>query len=89
MLGELAREHRRTEVWISRDESRLLEKRHSLEASRAMRSKMSLMNEFMIDMPFLEMPVSGCTCLVDVRRVRLVRDFFSWRRRPSWGFRHF
>ena len=28
-----------------------------------MRSKMSLMNEFMIDMPFLEMPVSGCTCL--------------------------
>ena len=40
-----------------------LEKRHSLDASSAMRSKMSLMNEFMIDMPFLEMPVSGCTCL--------------------------
>ena len=55
---------RRTDVWISRDESvAFLEKRHSLEASRAMRSKMSLMNEFMIDMPFLEMPVSGCTCL--------------------------
>ena len=55
---------RRTAVWISRDESvAFLEKRQSLEASRAMRSKMSLMNEFMIDMPFLEMPVSGCTCL--------------------------
>ena len=51
---------RRTDVWISRDESvAFLEKRHSLEASRAMRSKMSLMNEFMIDMLFLEMPVSA------------------------------
>jgi len=28
-----------------------------------MRSKASLMNEFMIDMALLEMPVSGCTCL--------------------------
>ena len=31
--------------------------------SPARRPKMSLMNEFMIDMPFLEMPVSGWTCL--------------------------
>ena len=39
---------------------------------------MALMNEFMIDMPFLEMPVSGYLLehAVDVRRVRLVRDFF-------------
>ena len=39
---------RRTEVWISRDESVFfLEQRQSLDASRAMRSKMSLMKEFM------------------------------------------
>ena len=64
VLGSSPGSMRRTDVWISRDESvAFLEKRHSLEASRAMRSKMSLMNEFMIDMPFLEMPVSGCTCL--------------------------
>ena len=65
VLGELAREHeadgrsgsrgtRASPSWSSGT---------SLAASRAMRSKMSLMNEFMIDMPFLEMPVSGCTCL--------------------------
>ena len=55
---------RRTAVWISRDERvAFFEYRESLDASSAMRSKMSLMNEFMIDMPFFEMPVSGWTCL--------------------------
>ena len=33
----------------------------SLEASMAMRSKVSLMNEFMMFIAFLEIPVSGCT----------------------------
>ena len=32
-------------------------------ASLAILSKMSEMNEFMIPMPLVEMPVSGCTCL--------------------------
>jgi hypothetical protein len=34
----------------------------SLEASVAMRSKMSLTKEFKIAMALLEIPVSGCTC---------------------------
>jgi hypothetical protein len=54
---------RRTAVWISR----LLKVAFLLyvdnfPASPAMRSKISLIKEFMIDMPFLEMPVSGWTC---------------------------
>jgi len=52
----------RTEVWISREERVFFfEYRHSLLASRAMRSKMSLMKEFMMLMPFFEMPVSVWT----------------------------
>jgi hypothetical protein len=35
----------------------------SLEASVATRSKMSLTNEFRMDMARLEIPVSGWTCL--------------------------
>jgi len=34
----------------------------SLEASPATRSKMSLTNEFRIDIALLEIPVSGWTC---------------------------
>merc|ERR1719432_522614 len=55
---------RRTAVWISRDERvPFLLYRTSLPASTAMRSKASLMNEFIIDIALEEMPVSGCTCL--------------------------
>ena len=55
---------RRMAVWISREVSvLLLEYETSLPASPEMRSKMSFTNEFMIDMAFLETPVSGCTCL--------------------------
>jgi hypothetical protein len=44
-------------------ERRLLGEAAELGGLEGDGSKMSLMNEFMIDMPFLEMPVSGCTCL--------------------------
>jgi len=55
---------RRTEVWISRDEMvDFLLYAASLEASVATRSKISLTNEFRIDMARLEIPVSGWTCL--------------------------
>jgi hypothetical protein len=52
------------EVWISRDEMvDFLLYAASLEASVATRSKMSLTNEFRMDMARLEIPVSGWTCL--------------------------
>lgn len=35
----------------------------SLDASSAIRSKISLTKEFRIAIALLEMPVSGCTCL--------------------------
>ena len=35
----------------------------SLRPSSAIRSKMSLMNEFIVLMPLLDMLQSGCTCL--------------------------
>jgi hypothetical protein len=35
----------------------------SLEASVAIRSKISLTNEFRIAIALFEIPVSGCTCL--------------------------
>jgi hypothetical protein len=35
---------------------------YSLDASVAMRSKMSLTNEFRIAIALFEIPVSGCTC---------------------------
>jgi hypothetical protein len=55
---------RRTAVWISRELSvAFLLYVASFPASEAIRSKMSLMNEFMMDMPVLEIPVSGWTCL--------------------------
>ena len=55
---------RRTAVWISLEESvAFLLYLDSLEASVASLSKMSLIKEFRIDMPLLEMPVLGCTCL--------------------------
>jgi hypothetical protein len=55
---------RRTAVWISREESvAFLLYVVSLPASSAMRPKISLMNEFIMDMPFLLIPVSGWTCL--------------------------
>ncbi|KAF3815399.1 hypothetical protein GH733_016781 [Mirounga leonina] len=50
---------RRTAVWISRD---VMVERLLRDASPAMRSKMSLTNEFMMPMALDEMPVSGCTC---------------------------
>jgi hypothetical protein len=58
----------RTEVWISRDEMvDFFEYEASLEASVAMRSKMSLTNELRIAMALLEIPVSGWTCLRTTR----------------------
>ena len=39
------------------------DKDNALEASVAMRSKISLTKEFKIAMALLEIPVSGCTCL--------------------------
>ena len=41
-------------------------KRDSLDASVAIRSKISLTNEFKIAIALLEIPVSGCTCLSTV-----------------------
>merc|ERR1712072_723634 len=53
-----------TAVWTSRDERVcLLEYLTSLEDSPAILSKTSLMKEFMMLMDFLEIPVSGWTCL--------------------------
>ena len=55
---------RRTAVWISLEERvDFLLYLDSLDASVASLSKMSLMNEFRMDMPLLEMPVLGWTCL--------------------------
>jgi hypothetical protein len=55
---------RRTDVWISRDEMvDFFEYDASLEASVAMRSKMSLTNELRMAIALLEIPVSGWTCL--------------------------
>jgi len=54
---------RRTAVWISREEMvDFLEYAANLEASVAIRSKMSLTKEFKIAIALLEIPVSGCTC---------------------------
>jgi len=54
----------RTDVWISRDEMvDFLEYDASLEASVAMRSKISLTNELRMAMALFEIPVSGWTCL--------------------------
>jgi hypothetical protein len=39
------------------------DERHTLEASVAMRSKISLTNEFKMAIALLEIPVSACTCL--------------------------
>ena len=51
---------RRTAVWISLDERvDFLLYLDSLDASVASLSKMSLMKEFKIDIPLLEMPVLG------------------------------
>ena len=55
---------RRTAVWISLEERvDFLLYLDNLEASVASLSKMSLMNELRMDMPLLEMPVLGWTCL--------------------------
>ena len=55
---------RRTAVWISLEERvDFLLYLDSFDASVASLSKMSLMNEFRIDIPLFEMPVLGCTCL--------------------------
>ncbi|KAK2504826.1 hypothetical protein MC885_021620 [Smutsia gigantea] len=51
---------RRTAVWISLE---VMVERLLRDASPAMRSKMSLTNEFMMPMALDEMPVSGWTCL--------------------------
>ena len=54
---------RRTAVWISRDEMvDFLFWRVRREASDAIRSKMSLTNEFMMLMALDETPTSGWTC---------------------------
>ena len=53
----------RTAVWISLDERvDFLLYLDSFDASVASLSKMSLMKEFRMDMPLLEMPVLGWTC---------------------------
>ncbi|SGY48742.1 BQ5605_C001g00688 [Microbotryum silenes-dioicae] len=53
----------RTEVWISRDEMvDFWLYFASLDASRVMRSKMSLTNELRISIALFEIPVSGWTC---------------------------
>ena len=53
-----------TAVWISLELSvLLLLNLTNLLASRAILSKISLMNEFMMFMAFLETPISGCTYL--------------------------
>ena len=55
---------RRTAVWISLEERvAFLLYLDSFDASVASLSKMSLINEFRIDMPLFEIPVLGCTCL--------------------------
>ena len=43
--------------------SRTVKKRDALEASVAMRSKISLTNEFKMAIALFEIPVSGWTCL--------------------------
>ena len=49
-----------TEVWFSREKRvDLLLYRESLKASRVSLSKISLMKEFRMDMPLLEIPVLG------------------------------
>jgi hypothetical protein len=61
---KLRRVEQTYEVWISRDEMvDFLLYAASLLASVATRSKMSLTNEFRIDIARLEIPVSGWTCL--------------------------
>jgi hypothetical protein len=55
---------RRTDVWISWEEIvDFLEYAASLEASVAMRSKISLTKLFWMVIALLEIPVSGWTCL--------------------------
>jgi len=55
---------RRTDVWISRDEIvDFFEYAASLDASVAIRSKMSFTKELRMAIALLEIPVSGCTCL--------------------------
>ena len=52
-----------TDVWISLDVTvGFLLYLANFADSIAIFSKMSLMNEFMIDIAFEEIPVSGCTC---------------------------
>ena len=46
--------------------------KHILEASVAIRSKISLTNEFKIAIALVDMPVSGCTCLRTGKCVRLL-----------------
>ena len=54
---------RRTAVWTSRLEMVAFPLYETnLPASDAILPKMSLMKEFMMDIPFLDIPVSGCTC---------------------------
>ena len=60
-----------TAVWISREVTvGFLLYRAKLAVSVAIFSKMSLMNEFRIDIALELMPVSGCTCANKVRTVR-------------------
>ena len=65
VLGELAGEHEadgRLDL-AGRERGLLVVGGELAGLPAAMRSKMSLMKEFMMDMPFLLMPVSGWTCL--------------------------
>ena len=70
VLGEFTREDQSDRgLDLAGRDRRLLVVAASLAASAAIFSKMSLMNEFMMDIALEEMPVSGCTCfkhLVDV-----------------------
>ena len=63
MLGEFTRQDQsdRGLDFAGRDR-RLLVVSRELGGFVAIFSKMSLMNEFMMDIALEEMPVSGCTC---------------------------
>jgi hypothetical protein len=59
VCGEFLMEYKLNVAYISNE-------RDSLDASVAIRSKISLTNEFKIAIALLEIPVSGCTCLSTV-----------------------
>lgn len=61
-------------IMISASSSSHEPRRHSLEASVAIRSKISLTNELRIAIALFEIPVSGCTCLSTIHAISRVHD---------------